>query len=557
MGRIDGKYEIVQELSKETHSTLYEATTPGGELVRVDWFTIVDPSTRTLFLKYRTALKGSESPLLLDVVSKPGAYYTVWKTTAADPVEHFLQAHVKDAAAVEALITLVQVLTEQGFAVPDAEIVMLDGKPVLRGLKFQDRPIEEVQRLNADFLKPLQSSKVRATRPVKNKKPRSAGPRLTVWGWLPGLLFLTCTGYVMKNATQAYLNPPIYTVPDVIGQNITQAAEEVVHDGFRVAVVDGEEPGVAIGTVIEQDHKGGTSLHVNRLVTLTVNNPPPLSVPKITDMTVGEATRTLQEVGLKVGAVTTSPPNDLTLPKGSIIAQDPEPGTQVGKGSTINILISGGRKVKETFLPILKGMTFDEAKAEVEKAGLVLNKVQQVVSELPEGTVIRQTPDEYKKVPVGSPVTIYVSRAPLVSPPVNENPTTPVGPVPKPDPVETTPDPGTQTGQNGQTTPDVGTQNGQTDPDPDTQNGQNGQNGQPDPDTTQTPETTLKKFQYTFPSDLGEGIAELRVQDENGESTLMKAPNAAGMTAEIEVSVKGNAVFNLYLDGQLVSSFER
>lgn len=537
MGRIDGKYEIVQELSKETHSTLYEATAPGGELVRVDWFTIVDPSTRTLFLKYRTALKGSESPLLLDVVSKPGAYYTVWKTTEADPIENFLLATVKDVAAVEALITLVQVLTEQGFAVQDADIALLEGKPVLKGLKFQDRPIEEVQRLNADFLKPLQSSKVRPTKTPKTRAPRPPGRRLTVWGWLPGLVFLTLAGYVTSNATREYLNPPVLQVPDVTGKNITQAAEQMVDAGFRVAVVDGEEPGVGIGTVIEQDHKGGTNLHVNRLVTLTVNNPPPLSVPKITDMTVGEATRTLQEVGLKVGAVTTSPPNDLTLPKGSIIAQDPEPGTQVGKGSTINILISGGKRVKETFLPTLKGMTFEQAKSEVEKAGLVLNKVERVISEDPEGLVIRQIPEEYKKVPVGSPVTIYVSRAPLANPPVNNNPQVPVGPIPQPEP-EPTPQ-------------DNGTTN---------ENGNGGQTEQPAPnDQTEPPsgEATLLQFPYTFPSDLGQGVAELRVQDENGERTLLKAPDAAGMTAEIEVEVKGNAVFNLYLDGQLVSSFER
>ncbi|GEM47351.1 PASTA domain-containing protein [Deinococcus cellulosilyticus] len=548
MGRIDGKYEIVQELSKETHSTLYEATGPGGELVRVDWFTIVDPSTRTLFLKYRTALKGSESPLLQDVVSKPGAYYTVWKTTEVDPIENFLQAHVKDAAAVEALITLVQVLTEQGFAAQDADIGLLDGKPVLRGLKFVERPIEEVQRLNAEFLKPLQSSKVRATKP---RKPKPVRPRLTIWGWLPGLLFLTLTGYVMSKATQSYLNPPIFTVPDVTGKSITQAATAMVDAGFRVAVVDGEEPGIAIGTVIEQDHKGGTSLNVNRLVTLTVNNPPPLSVPKITDMTVGEATRTLQEVGLKVGAVTTSPPNDLTLPKGSIIAQDPEPGTQVGKGSTINILISGGKKVKETFLPTLKGMTFDEAKAEVEKAGLVLNKVQQITSELPEGTVIRQTPDEYKKVPVGSPVTIYISRAPIVAPPSRDNGQTRVGPIPQPaqEPTGGTTDPGETTG--GTTDPGE-TTGGTTDP-----GGTGTETPDPGTQTPETPETTLKKFQYVFPSDLGPGVAELRVQDETGEKSIVKIPDAAGTSADIEVNVTGNAVFNLYLDGQLVSSFER
>lgn len=552
MGRIDGKYEIVQELAKETHSTLYEATAPGGELVRVDWFTIVDPSTRTLFLKYRTALKGSESPLLMDVVSKPGAYYTVWKTTEVDPIENFLQAHVKDAGAVEALITLVQVLTEQGFAAQDANIGLLEGKPVLKGLKFVDRPIDEVQRLNAEFLKPLQSSKVRATKP---RKPRPARPRLTVWGWLPGLLFLTFAGYVMSKATQAYLNPPIYEVPNVTGKTITEAATAMVDAGFRVAVVDGEEPGVSIGTVIEQDHKGGTSLHVNRLVTLTVNNPPPLSVPKITDMTVGEATRTLQEVGLKVGTVTKSPPNDLTLPKGSIIAQDPEPGTQVGKGSTINILISGGKKVRETFLPTLKGMTFDEAKAEVEKAGLVLNKVQQITSELPEGTVIRQTPEEYKKVPVGSPVTVYISRAPIVAPPSGSNGNTNVGPIPQ-QPVDpgtgstTEPDPGT----GGTPQPDTGT--GTTPPDTGT-GGTTPPDTEPDTTTPQTPETSTKVFQYVFPNDLGEGVAELRVQDDTGESTIMKVPNAAGTSADIEVTVQGKAVFNLYLDGQLVSSFER
>mgnify|MGYP003505649063 CR=1 FL=1 len=62
--------------------------------------------------------------------------------------------------------------------------------------------------------------------------------------------------------------------------------------------------------------------------------PPPVPVPNLIDMPRGKAETTLRKLGLRANVVE----GDFS-PLNRVISQDPSPGTQIPKGSTVTIRI--------------------------------------------------------------------------------------------------------------------------------------------------------------------------------------------------------------------------
>ncbi len=589
-GRIDGKYEALSVLIRDGHLTLYSVlatgpsvqgqTGPGQpELLRLGWFEVSTSAQRSSFHRYRASLKALAPAGLLDVVARPGAYYTLWKPLEGQPLTAFLALHERGELPVQALRDLATGLSEQGYALSDAEVIFSeDDEPQLAYLVPAERSPEEAVALNAQVLSPLKKGRVRRHRPA-----------LSVWAVLPGLLFLGGAGYLGAQAARIYLNPPVLEVRSVTGQPAEQAARALAGSGFRVVYADGEAPGQAVGTVVSQDPAAGTSLPAGRQITLTVNNPPPLQVPRLDDLNLDAVAVSLAENRLTRGEVITVDGTFTGTPKGRVIAQLPAAGATAQRGDKVTLLLSGGVGSKQTWLPPLTGLSFDDARDLVRRAGLVVNVVTRKDSSARENTVLAQTPAAYAKVDVGSPVSLTVASVGFAGPsqsagslplppPVYVPPpvTPPITPVPGPEILPTPPDNGAGTGQTttGQTTtgqPSAGqTGTGQTG------TGQTGTGqppattGQPTPGqpgtTPVTPpeppavQTRTVRLDYAFPSNLPEGTVDIVVRDQDGERTVLAgtpSSAAAGATAQQEgIVVRGAAVFIVRIGGQEFTSFQ-
>lgn len=125
------------------------------------------------------------------------------------------------------------------------------------------------------------------------------------------------------------------TVPDVTDVPLVQARSTL--EGRQLKVTEAEpafSDTVPEGAVISQSPSGGT-LFRNETVTLTVSKgPEKVAVPKVTDSSTAQARTTLEAAGLKVkvnrffgGLLDT------------VRGQDPSPGTQVPKGTTVTISV--------------------------------------------------------------------------------------------------------------------------------------------------------------------------------------------------------------------------
>lgn len=96
-----------------------------------------------------------------------------------------------------------------------------------------------------------------------------------------------------------------------------------------------------------------------------------------------------------------------TVKAGNIISQEPTPDKNVRPGTTIDVMVSLGKK--QVQIPELKNIEYRKAMLELQSYKLTVNKVEEYHDEIIEGCVIRTDPGAGEMVNENDEVTIYVS----------------------------------------------------------------------------------------------------------------------------------------------------
>ena len=129
--------------------------------------------------------------------------------------------------------------------------------------------------------------------------------------------------------------PPRIPLPDVVGQDKDNAADELRGRGLRVVLeeTDRDDPR---DEVVEMQPPAGTRVTEGTRVTLRWSDGPE-AVPDVRGKTEGEATRLIEEAGFRVSKV-----NDGTTraERGTVLQQSPAPGQRLDRGSTVTIVVS-------------------------------------------------------------------------------------------------------------------------------------------------------------------------------------------------------------------------
>ncbi|MBR5942891.1 MAG: PASTA domain-containing protein, partial [Clostridia bacterium] len=100
--------------------------------------------------------------------------------------------------------------------------------------------------------------------------------------------------------------------------------------------------------------------------------------------------------------------------EGQIISQQPKADTEVQEGYRIYLTISKG--VQQVEVPDVAQLTYQAAKAEIQKANLTCVEEKKADDDVPEGLVISTKPKIGDSVKIGEEITVYVSTGPSVSP---------------------------------------------------------------------------------------------------------------------------------------------
>ncbi|OJV93621.1 MAG: serine/threonine protein kinase [Microbacterium sp. 67-17] len=192
-------------------------------------------------------------------------------------------------------------------------------------------------------------------------------------------------------------------VPDVTGMTYERAAEELTANDLVPVRVEESSVTVAEGNVIRTDPGTDVSVEVNQQIKVYVSTGQELvAVPALTGLTQETAAQALEQVGLKVGTVTSR--NDPALDAGIVIAADPAGGDEVAVGSSVDLVVATGR----VLINDVTGYTVEAATRELEAPDTQLTVETQEDTSCPAATppvVIAQSlaPGE---VPVRSTITL-------------------------------------------------------------------------------------------------------------------------------------------------------
>jgi len=206
----------------------------------------------------------------------------------------------------------------------------------------------------------------------------------------------------------------IVTVPDLVGMQQTELDTYLNSRDLEYLVEDSTfNPDKPALSVLSQYPPPGQKVKVGRKIFITLNSrqPPLVKMPNLVNRSVTNAEGELESYGLKKGEITYVPDLQFNavlkqVYKGKEITE----GTQLPKGSKIDLVVGNGLGNQEFDTPNLVGSNFDEAGFTLSGLDLKVGTViYEPTSEKPAGTVTRQRPATGEKIRVGEQIDLWVS----------------------------------------------------------------------------------------------------------------------------------------------------
>ena len=190
------------------------------------------------------------------------------------------------------------------------------------------------------------------------------------------------------------------------------ALESAMAGGYVETVAVAEDP---VAALEEEDRRNWGRIAAIALVMLAlaalavgawaVLTPEQKRVPNVVGKKSDSAAQILQSAGFEVDVV---PIQSDTVAENRVAGQRPEPGAEADEGSVVTISVSSGPG--EAPIPIVRGMTVDEATDALRQAGFKSDEREEFSDTVKAGRVIETSPTEGSTTRKGTTVTLVVSR---------------------------------------------------------------------------------------------------------------------------------------------------
>ncbi|MFB7273655.1 Stk1 family PASTA domain-containing Ser/Thr kinase [Streptomyces sp. NPDC056244] len=194
------------------------------------------------------------------------------------------------------------------------------------------------------------------------------------------------------------------TVPQLVGKTLAEAETLASNASVKVAQSGSERCDVPKGSICSQNPASGKMNQGETVQVVVSEGAPQVKVPDVTQKDVDNATSILEDENFNVEIEQVESDED----PNTVLEQDPEGGSQAEKGATITLKIAKTAQV--TVAPVV-GTQFDAAKNQLEQLEFNVER-NDVDSDQPAGTVVKQDPQENTKADKGTKVTLDVSKGP-------------------------------------------------------------------------------------------------------------------------------------------------
>ena len=168
-------------------------------------------------------------------------------------------------------------------------------------------------------------------------------------------------------------------VPDFRGMTIEEAEDKAEDLGIEVKIGKYEfSTEYEQDQIMDQDPNHGEMVAKGDTVTVDISKGGERGViPNLIGKSEEDAKKMIEDYGFELGTVKEKESHE---EKGTVIEQDPSAGSEGKQGDTINITISDGSGKEMGEVPYVLGMSEDEARAAIEKAGFKVGDVSEGVS---------------------------------------------------------------------------------------------------------------------------------------------------------------------------------
>jgi beta-lactam-binding protein with PASTA domain len=198
--------------------------------------------------------------------------------------------------------------------------------------------------------------------------------------------------------------PAMVQVPNIVDLADADARNLMTKAGLSLQVSQ-IIPNVNIppGTVMDQQPNGGATAAPGSVVIVEESGGPnAIAVPNVVGGTVGDARNALSAAGLVVGTIASVV--DASTTAGTVVSQNPPAGTQEGQGGTVDLYVavapeSASPSPQPTQsaaalppIPNVVGMSVDDAKAALTRAGFVVQNVTVLPGSPPNAKVVDTNP---------------------------------------------------------------------------------------------------------------------------------------------------------------------
>ncbi|WP_374727450.1 Stk1 family PASTA domain-containing Ser/Thr kinase [Haloactinomyces albus] len=237
--------------------------------------------------------------------------------------------------------------------------------------------------------------------------------------WTIGLVTALCLGVFALAAwlttimTAEPAGPKQITLDNYDGQRIAVARQAASQAGFQVMVRTQASSAADQGRVVRQTPQPNRQYDIGtKLFLYKGTGPKQIDVPDLTGMTMGEAQKTLGNVGLALNVTPKKKEVTDSSKVGTILNQSKT--GRVDKGTMITVTV--GKAIEKKNVPNVVGRSLERATSTLESAGFTVTS-QQTDSPKPQGTVISQEPSAGSSARPGSEVALTVSNGSQITVP--------------------------------------------------------------------------------------------------------------------------------------------
>ncbi len=199
--------------------------------------------------------------------------------------------------------------------------------------------------------------------------------------------------------------------PSVLTLPVAEATRILTEAGLESEISEEPNEDVPAGTVFGQDPAAGVNVDEGTTVQLRVSaGAPPVTVPAVVGLNLGDAVSQLEGLGLTVDVV---PVESEVRPEGEVLTQDPPEGEEVPSGTAIRLEASSGPP--SVPVPEVVGLTSNAAGVELGRAGFEVAFQDEASDSVEDGLVIRTDPPQGTELDTGQTVTVFVSSGPAAT----------------------------------------------------------------------------------------------------------------------------------------------